>query len=191
VANPPAGRWTAVFFTEAGLITSVTPNVPAGTSGKIQWSASTFTYGPGGNVVPSSLSIAPGQTGFARLSLTSSNVSGDSSQSVVVSSPYGTNTVPVTVRTTVPLNSLGGTFNGVLTGGNGRDGAQAQTNSYVFNVPGGENDLDVGVALASDPNDAFIAELVDPNGQTVGYSSNITTDIWVTRSRFSRRTCTR
>ena len=177
VANPPAGRWTAVFFTEAGLITSVTPNVPAGTSGKIQWSASTFTYGPGGNIVPSSLSIAPGQTGFARLSLTSSNVSGDSSQSVVVSSPYGTNTVPVTVRTTVPIDSLGGTFNGVLTGGNGRDGAQAEANTYVFNVPGGENDLDVGVALANDPNDAFIAELVDPNGQTVGYSSNITTDI--------------
>ena len=33
------------------------------------------------------------------------------------------------------------------------------------------------MALANDPNDAFIAELVDPNGQTVGYSSNITTDI--------------
>ena len=33
-------------------------------------------------------------------------------------------------------------------------------------MPGGLNDLDVSVALANDPDDAFIAELVDPNGQT-------------------------
>ncbi len=176
VANPPPGKWTAVFFTESGLITSVTPNVPVGTSGKIQWSADTYTYVAGANIIPATLEIAPGQTGFARLALTSSNVSGDASQSVVVTSPYGTTTVPVTVRTTVPLGRLGGTFSGVVTGGNGRNGAQAESNAYMFNVPGGENDLDVGVALAKDPNDAFIAELINPNGQTLSYTSNITTD---------------
>jgi hypothetical protein len=176
VTNPPAGKWTAVFFTESGLITSVTPNVPIGTSGKVQWSADTYDYVAGANIIPATLDIAPGETGFARLSLTSSNVSGDSDQSIVVTSPYGTTTVPVTVRTTVPLTHLGGTFSGVLTGGNGRNGAQAETNTYMFSVPGGENDLDVGIALAKDPNDAFIAELVNPNGQTVSYSSNITTD---------------
>jgi hypothetical protein len=110
------------------------------------------------------------------LSLTSSNISGDSDQSVVVSSPYGTTTVPVTVRTTVPTGRNGGTFNGILTGGNGRQGAPATTSSYEFNVPWGLNDLDVGVTLANDPGDLFIAELVNPNGQTVGYSSNLATD---------------
>jgi hypothetical protein len=84
--------------------------------------------------------------------------------------------VPVTVRTTVPIGETGGTFAGVLTGGNGRAGAPAATNSYEFNVPGGQKDLDVSVALANDPGDFFIAELVDPNGQTVGYTSNVTTD---------------
>jgi hypothetical protein len=168
VANPPAGKWTAVFFTEniAG----------SGTSGPIQWSANTMTYVPGGNIFPSSLTIQPGQTGSAHLSLSSSSLSGDSSQSVVVSSPYGTTTVPVTVRTTIPINHSGGTFSGMLTGGNGRAGAQAATNSYAFHVPGGQNDLDVSVALANDPGDFFIAELVNPNGQTVGYSTNVTQD---------------
>jgi hypothetical protein len=176
VTNPPSGKWTAVFFTEAGLNYGATPNISLGTSGQIQWSANTFTYVPGGNIFPSTLTIAPGQTDVAHLFLTSSNVSGDSSQSIVVSSPYGTTTVPVTIRTTVPIDHLGGTFSGVLTGGNGRFGAQAAMNTYAFNVPPGVHDLDVSVALAKDPNDAFIAELVDPNGQTVGFSSNITTD---------------
>jgi hypothetical protein len=172
VANPPAGNWTAVFFTAAD---ATGPPTYVGTSGTIQWSANTYNFQPGGNIFPSSLTIGPGQTASANLSLTSSNVSGDSDQSVVVSSPYGTTTIPVTVRTTVQTGRNGGTFSGVLTGGNGRSGAPAETNTYVFNVPNGLNDLDVSVALANDPDDAFIADLVNPSGQTVGYSSNYTT----------------
>jgi hypothetical protein len=172
VTNPVPGKWTAVFFTVANA------DGPGdiGTSGPIQWSANTFTYGQGANIYPSTLSIGPGQTGYARLSVSSSNVAGDTSQSVVVSSPYGTTTVPVTVRTTVQTGRNGGTFAGVLTGGNGRDGGGtvAQTNSYQFTVPQGLNDVDVSIALADDPGDFFLAELVDPNGQTVGYSTNVT-----------------
>jgi hypothetical protein len=82
----------------------------------------------------------------------------------------------VTLRTTIQTNRQGGTFAGMLTGGNGRSGAQAATNSYEFNVPWGQKDVDVSVALANDPGDLFISELVDPNGQTVGYSTNVTTN---------------
>ncbi|MGB8196359.1 MAG: S8 family serine peptidase [Acidimicrobiales bacterium] len=165
VANPPPGRWTAVFFTQNSI----------GTSGVIRWSAETLTYAAGATVEPSSLTLAPGKTGVAQLSITSTDVSGDSSQSLVVSSPYGTTTVPVTVRTTLALSDHGGVFSGVLTGGNGR-GAQAATSTFAFNVPYGERDLDVSVALADDPQDAFIAELIDPNGQTVSYSTNAARD---------------
>ncbi|MGD0691354.1 MAG: S8 family serine peptidase [Acidimicrobiales bacterium] len=170
VTNPMPGKWTAVFFTENNADNATA----AGTNGPIQWSANEFTYGQGGNIFPSTLFVGPGQTAFAHLSLSSSNVSGDTDQSVVVTSPYGTTTVPVTVRTTVQTNRNGGTFNGVLTGGNGRAGAPATTSSYEFNVPWGQNDLDVDLALANDPGDAFLAYLVDPNGQTVGYSTNVT-----------------
>jgi hypothetical protein len=166
VTNPPAGRWTAVFFAEGDGI---------GTSGMIRWSAETEPYVAGSSITPSSLTIAPGKTGTAQLSLSSSNLSGDSSESVVVASPYGTTTVPVTVRTTVALSTHGGTFSGVLTGGDGR-GAEAATNTYDFSVPSGQRDLDVSVALADDPQDVFLAELVDPNGQTVSYSTNAARD---------------
>ncbi len=172
VTNPMPGKWTAVFFTE----NDADSVGAAGTSGPVQWSANTFTYGQGGNIFPSTLYIGPGQTASAHLSLSSTNVSGDSDQSVVVTSPYGTTTVPVTVRTTVQTNRRGGTFNGVVTGGNGRADAPAMTSTYEFNVPQGLNDLDLSLALANDPGDVFVAELVDPNGQTVGYSTNITTD---------------
>jgi hypothetical protein len=167
VTNPPPGKWTAVFFTEGDGL---------GASGIIRWSADTLTYVPGGTIFPSSLTIGPGQSGSAQLSLTSSSLSGDASQSVVVSSPYGTTTVPVTVRTTVGLGRHGGTFSGLLTGGNGRNGDQAAANTYAFNVPYGQSDLDVSVALADDPHDIFIAELVDANGQTVSYSTNAVRD---------------
>ncbi len=166
VTNPPSGRWTAVFFTEGDDI---------GSSGVVRWSVSTLSYVPGGTIVPSSLTIAPGQTGVAQLTLTSSNVSGDASQSIVVESPYGTTTVPVTVRTTLDLGPDGATFSGVITGGNGR-GAQAATNTYAFDVPSGQSDLDVSVALANDPHDTFVADLVDPNGQTESYSTNAVRD---------------
>ncbi len=172
VTNPTPGTWTAVFFTAADNPTPPSPPPLVGTSGTVQWSANTFTYAAGGNIFPSTLNLGPGQTGTAHLSLTSSNVAGDSSQSVVVTSPYGATTVPVTVRTTVPTDHTGGTFSGVLTGGNGRAGAEAATNTYAFHVPWGQNDLNVSVALANDPNDIFIAELVNPNGQTVGYTTN-------------------
>jgi hypothetical protein len=168
VSNPVPGNWTAVFFTQAGA--------GIGTTGPIQWSADTFNYVPAGNIFPSTLSIGPGQTSYAHLSVSSSNVAGDASQSVVVSSPYGTNTIPVTVRTTVQTDRHGGSFSGVLTGGNGRDQLYGQTNTYQFNVPYGLNDVDVSIALADDPGDQFIAQLIDPNGQTVGYSTNVTTD---------------
>ena len=49
----------------------------------------------------------------------------------------------------------------------------------TFQVPSGETDPDVSVVLANNPSagqvpgDVLVASLVDPNGQTVGYSSNV------------------
>ena len=97
VTNPPAGKWTAVFFTEGDDL---------GTSGTIRWSANTFTYVAGADDLPVDIDDRTrARPESAQLSLTSSNLSGDTSQSVVVTSPYGTTTVPVTVRTTVALGA--------------------------------------------------------------------------------------
>jgi hypothetical protein len=68
----------------------------------------------------------------------------------------------------------------VLTGGNGRAGAPGQTNTYDFVMPPGKSDVDVSVALSSNPSAGelpgvqLIGVLVDPAGQTVAYDSNFT-----------------
>jgi Subtilase family len=171
VDNPPAGTWTAVFFTEQN---GATPG-GIGTSGNIDWSASTFQYGTGDTITPSSLVIGAGQTAQAIVDF-ETTAAGDEGESLTFTTTGGTNTIPVVVRTIVPTNVHGGSFSGVLAGGNGRANTESQTNTYQFNVPAKSPAVSVHLQLADDPNDAFIAFLVDPTGRTVGYSTNETTD---------------
>jgi len=171
VANPPAGKWTAVFFT---VVNSGTADI--GTSGPIQWDANVSRYAPAGAISPSSFTLAAGATGTAKLHVTSPGAAGDTDQSVVVSAGSTHTTVPVTVRTTVPTKASGGTFHGVLTGGNGRAGVQAQANYYTFTVPKGARNIHAEIDLANDPNDILTGYLIDPSGQNLGYSSNVTED---------------
>ncbi len=170
VANPPAGKWTALFFTEQNGATKG----GKGTKGTVQWDASIWRYARAARISPASLTVGPGQTATATISVTNPRMAGDLDESVVVSSPGGQTTVPVTIRTMIPVGAKGGLFNGVLTGGNGRGGSDAQTDTYFFNVRAGETGLDASVALRSDPGEALVGYLVDPAGQTVGYSSNYT-----------------
>lgn len=170
VAAPPPGRWTALFFTQQN---SPTVN-GSGTSGAVQWDAAVWGYAPAGTVSPASVTVPPGQTVTASLTLTTPATAGDSAEAVVVSSPTGQTTVPVTVRSDIRVSEAGGTFNGVLTGGNGRPGVEAQSNSYFFDVPPSRPELDVSIALATNPDVPLVAYLVRPDGQTAAYSSNFT-----------------
>jgi hypothetical protein len=171
VANPPPGTWTAVFFTEKDGATTG----GVGTSGTVQWQATTSQYSPGAPISPSVLNLGPGQTGTANLTLTSPSAAGDTAQSVVVSDGWQQTTIPVVVRTAIATSASGGSFSGTLTGGNGRADWPAQENDYVFNVPPGTRSLHAEVTLANDPDDLVTAQLIDPNGQNLGYSTNVTT----------------
>jgi hypothetical protein len=171
VANPLAGTWTAVFFTEQDGATKG----GVGTSGTIQWSATSTEFEPYGTISPSTLVIAPGTAGVATFTALSPAASGDTARSIVLSTVGGgTTTIPVTIRTIVPTGPNGGNFTGVLTGGNGR-GNPSNMNSYVFSVPRGLRDLDVSAAFG-DPNDAVVAFLLDPEGEAVASSSSVTAD---------------
>ncbi len=178
VAHPPAGTWTAVFFTGLNDL-SVTPPV-VGTSGTVDWSASTWAYAAGSAISPASLSIPAGKSAKATLKVTNPSAAGDTDESVVVNSPSGTTTIPVTIRTLVGLTPSGGSFTGTLTGGNGRSGAPAQENVLSFVVPKGEPNLNVNINLASITagplfaGTEFEAYLDDPTGQAVGYTTNYT-----------------
>jgi hypothetical protein len=172
VANPPAGTWTAVFFTEQNGATTG----GIGTSGPVQWDASTAQYAPASPISPATLSLGAGQTGSAKLTVTSPSAAGDTSESVVISGRSQQTTIPVVIRTVIPTTASGGSFRGVLTGGNGRASTQAQANDYVLNVPKGSKAIHATITLANDPADLVIAQLIAPDGQNLGYSSNVTYD---------------
>jgi hypothetical protein len=172
VANPPAGQWTAIFFTSKNDASDGT----VGTHGKIRWSANTVGYAPGSTITPKTLTIPAGASKSAKLVLKAPTAAGDVAQSVVVSTPSGDHLISVTQRTEVALNKAGaGHFSGILTGGNGRD-ATSQNNAYQFNVPKGTASIHTEVSLANDPGDTVIGGLVNPDGQLVSFNSNATTD---------------
>jgi hypothetical protein len=171
VADPAAGKWTAVFFTVWDQ-----DGTGNGSSGPVPWTASYWNYEKAGSVNPGSVSIGAGHTKSIDVKLTNPSSPGDTAYSLVLG---GGTTIPITLRTTVPTGG-NGKFSGVLTGGNGRGGAPAQTDIYSFNVPSGKSDLDASIAMSSNAPDAalpgaqFVGELVDPSGQVQAFDSNYT-----------------
>ena len=172
VAAPQPGRWTVVFFQVRG-------GGATGITSRVHWKETDLTFAPEGTVTPGSVVLAVGQAKAVRLDVTLPAAPGDGGFSVVVDAGTQRTTIPVTLRTQIPISASGGTFSGVLTGGNGRFGAPGQSNTYSFSVPSGKRDLDVGIALARNPvtkaipnGDELGAFLIGPSGQTMAYNVN-------------------
>jgi hypothetical protein len=172
---PQAGTWTAVFFEQRSSGSNL--------STQVHWVATDFVAATEGSMSQSSVTLAAGESQGVELNVTMPATPGDTGFAVVVDAGSHVTTIPVTLRTDIPLTASGGTFSGVLTGGNGRGGAPAQSNTYSLVVPPGERDLDVAVAMASNPttkslttNDEFGAFLVDPDGATRAYNENAQLD---------------
>jgi len=175
VLHPAAGTWTAVIFSDA-------PGA-GGTKGKVRFGASVSRGKSFGTVSPSTLSLAPGASATIRVSAVVPSGAGDSSGAVVLDggrSAGGAVTVPVTLRGTIAAGlGKGGTFSGVLTGGNGRSPGEGQVAAYEFRVPSNLpkllRDIDADVVLANDPANQVSGYLIAPGGQTMGYGSSYLT----------------
>jgi hypothetical protein len=186
VARPAPGTWTAGFFTVLDGFHGDT-----GTAGRVPYTFTQLAFSHTGTVTPSTLTLAAGASGTVAFHVTLPSTPGDRAASLMLhtklassSAPATITTLPVTLRTFIPIGVGGGVFGGELTGGNGRGGAPGQTNTYEFNVPSGENDVDVSVALQSNgengivPAVQLIGMLEDPSGDVVAYDTNFT----ITRS---------
>jgi subtilisin family serine protease len=160
VHNPMAGTWTAVIFTVS--------NGPY--FGPVQFSYSAQQFHSAGTVSPSSLTLAPGQSGTFQVTVTAGQA-GDEALSLHLGTGSGTDgSIPVVLRALVPLTSVGGSFSGTLTGGGANFNA-GQEFTYQFKVPAGEPSLNVGVTLA-DSNYNLEGFLVDPHGEPLDAQSN-------------------
>lgn len=163
VPHPVAGEWTAVLYTPEGS---------KGFTGPVLLDTATQRAVPDGSVSPKATRLAPGHSATLHVHLTTPKTGGDSAESITVASSNGrTTSVPVILRSLVPLSGGGGSFTGTITGGNARDASPAQSFTYAFDVPRGHRDVRAGVTL-SDPNVLVQGALISPNGTPVDIESN-------------------
>jgi Subtilase family len=157
VRNPSAGTWTAAIFTP----------LTNQYNGVVQYDLSASRFGALGNVTPSSVTLAPGQSGSLHVGLGAPRIPGDYSRDLEIDGSSGkTTVVPVVVRSLVPLGRGHATFSGALTGGNG-NGLPAREDTFAFDVPAGAPAINVQFTLPSDPNTAVAGFLTSPSGQTL------------------------
>jgi hypothetical protein len=162
VRQPTAGTWTADVSTPYGPY-----------SGPVYVQVTTSPMPGWGSVSPSHVTLAAGATTTVTLSGRFPGAPGDESASVSMSAPgWGDSSLPVTLRSLVPIVNGVGHFSTTLVGGNGRGGVPAQTFFYYFDVPAGQPALDVQATLGGDNDDPFYGYLVDPQGSAVAMASN-------------------
>jgi hypothetical protein len=165
IRRPTAGTWTAVLYTP----------VTGGFTGPVSLQTESYRALPVGSVSPSTATLAPGASTTVAVHAPVPSVGGDVVDTLSIGSSGGHQVaVPIVVRALVPTGSKPGHFTGTITGGNARAASPAQTFSYAFDVPKGEQDVQVGVTLAGDPQDLLEGILIDPNGEVQSINSNQT-----------------
>ena len=156
VRQPQQGTWTAVIFTvhNAALY-----------NGDVQFGYSTEKFNNAGSVSPASQTLAPGQSANFRVSVPAGQAGDESFRLHLGTGSDSDGSIPIIVRSLVPISSQGGSFSGNLSGG-ADVGLRGQTFTYQFQVPWGRPSLNLAVQLA-DVNYGVVGWLVDPNGQPV------------------------
>jgi hypothetical protein len=168
VTRPASGEWTGYIFGA--------DSADGGTTGQVLWRVAMQRAIPFGAVSPSVLSLAPGQSATASLTVRQPLVPGDRAGAIVLTAdsagqPTSTTSVPVTLRTLVNV-SAGGSFAGALTGGNGRPNGAGQIQYYQFNVPQGTSNITANLRFFKNPGNPVAEYLIAPGGDTAGYGEN-------------------
>ena len=163
ITEPNAGKWTAYIYSR--------DSKDGGTTGPVVVGASSAKYTKFGSVSPSSVRLAPGQSAPVRLTVSTPSSPGDAAGSILASSGGETqSTIAVTLRSLIPTGHS--VFNGVLTGGNGREFQAGQMFTYQLNLPANRPELNATVTLADNPNNVFQAWLVNPSGESQAFAEN-------------------
>jgi hypothetical protein len=162
VRQPTPGTWTAVIFTVHNA---------AQYTGPVQFGYSTESFHSAGSVFPTSRTLAPGQSANFRVSVPAGQAGDESFRLHLGTGSSTDGSIPIIVRSLVPISRQGGSFSGNLTGG-ASTGQSGQTFTYQFQVPWGRPSLNLALQLA-DPNYGVQGWLVDPNGEPLDVQSTI------------------
>jgi subtilisin family serine protease len=165
VHNPMAGTWTAVIFTVSNAPYFGAP---------VQFSYQTEQFHSVGSVAPSSKALKPGQTATFTVKVNAGPAGDEALKLHLGTGSSGDGSIPIILRSLVPITGSGGSFSGTLTGG-GATGNAGQSFAYQFNVPVGKPSLNVGIQLA-DNNYNLNGFLIDPNGQPLDAQSSAAFD---------------
>jgi hypothetical protein len=164
VHDPMPGTWTALVYA---------PHTAGGFDGQVSYEFATSRYADFGTVT-GTLHLPPGRTGTLNVTARTPAQPGDLAAAVEVDTANRHFAVPLVLRGLVDVGGQdGGTFSGVLTGGNGRSGAAAQTDTYRFDVPAGKRDIDISVAMHGSVNQGVLGYLVSPDGQILSQATNV------------------
>ena len=160
VRKPMTGTWTAVIFTVNNASVYL---------GAVNFTYFTQKFHRAGSVSPASVKLAPGQSRSLRVTA-SAGPAGDESLSLHLGTGNSTDgSIPIVLRSRIPIGAHGGSFSGALTGGGSQFNA-GQSFTYQFEQPRGKRSLNVGIRLAH-PNYDLEGFLVDPNGEPVDIQS--------------------
>jgi subtilase family protein len=174
VARPQAGSWTAVIMSTAAAA--------GGTAGKVSFTARVANDAPFASVAPPSARIRTGHSVTFTVRARVPAGAGDASGEIVLDAGDGPTSIPVTVRGLIAMRQAAspptlwtGSFQGIVTGGDGRPGG-GQMTSYQFTVPPGTRNIDADITLPRVPASEVTGYLIAPGGQTLGYgASSLTT----------------
>jgi hypothetical protein len=154
VRQPAAGPWTAVIFTVQNA---------AVYTGAVQFSYSTEQFNTAGAVFPSSRALAPGQSANFRVQVAAGQAGDEALRLHLGTGSASDGSIPIIIRSLVPLNRQGGSFAGQLTGG-GSTGNAGQSFTYQFVLPSNRPALNLGVQLRDAGYD-LNGFLIDPSGE--------------------------
>jgi hypothetical protein len=165
VRYPAAGRWTA-YLTNEG---------PKGSAARpVGYSVTSQVWNDFGTVTPASITLAPNATKTVSVTMDTPTTPGDASAAVELDTPFGpTTSIPVALRSLVPITDGTGVFSAAVPGGNGRAGAPASTQYFSFDVPAGQPELNAATQYSNGPDNSYSTYLVAPSGETLGHASNL------------------
>jgi hypothetical protein len=167
VVSPRPGKWTAVISTTSTAI-------PVSYSGPVAFTWSTQRWTTFGSLVPASLDIPKGASKSFLVRFRMPSQAGDIPAAIRFDGGESDGlhaSVPVTLRSLIAVDSSGGTFRGLLTGGNGRPLA-GPTQNFEFDVPRGAPNVDVTLDMV-DAGYALQGFLVDPHGIPLSVQPNL------------------